>query len=372
MRILYDGAVYEFAPNAGVSRYFFNIISRLPSEYYPIITSYTDRLVFNYPKHPQKRLFQVKKFPPFIFSHRLSNNYFKVVKRLNRFDRLSLIHPTYYNLISISFSELKKFNVPIVLTVYDMIHEIFADSMDRDGHCARLKLRAIRAADKIICISESTKRDLLERISLPDDKITVTYLASEITANISYGIEPIPAKPYYLYVGSRSPYKNFDRLLLAFAKVVLVNPELSLCVVGEPFHPDERKMIGELNLDRHIEHYGSIDDRHLAKLYRCSLAFVYPSLYEGFGIPPLEAMSCGTPVVAANSSSIPEVVGEAGILFDPRSSNDLADILLYLADNTSERERLIAQGNERRKQFSWEKTTDETLKVYRSIARSDR
>lgn len=111
-----------------------------------------------------------------------------------------------------------------------------------------------------------------------------------------------------------------------------------------------------------------LSDRHLAKLYRCSLAFVYPSLYEGFGIPPLEAMSCGTPVIASNTSSIPEVVGDAGILFNPESSNDLADILVSLIDNSLECDRLIDKGFQRSKLFNWDLTVTQTLDVYRCVA----
>ena len=124
-----------------------------------------------------------------------------------------------------------------------------------------------------------------------------------------------------------------------------------------------------MKLSGHIEHYEYVCDRHLAKLYRCSVAFVYPSLYEGFGIPPLEAMSCKTPVVAANCSSIPEVVGDAGLLFNPKATGDLADILLLLLDSPKERDRLIAKGHQRAQMFSWDKTVAQTVDVYRSVSK---
>ncbi|NEQ19657.1 MAG: glycosyltransferase family 4 protein [Microcoleus sp. SIO2G3] len=208
----------------------------------------------------------------------------------------------------------------------------------------------------------------LERYSLPEDKITVTYLAGEIDASLSYGSEPVPTQPYYLYVGSRTSYKNFDGLLAAFAKVASVHSEVRLCVVGSPFNQTEQQLIADLKLSDRIEHYGYASDRQLAKLYRCSVAFVYPSLYEGFGIPPLEAMSCGTVAVASNTSSIPEVVGDAGLLFDPKAIGDLADILLFLLDNPIERDRLIEKGYKRAKAFSWDKTALQTLEVYRSVS----
>ena len=182
------------------------------------------------------------------------------------------------------------------------------------------------------------------------------------------GDEQTPTQPYFLYVGSRAKtYKNFETLLLAFAAVVSVNPDILLCIVGSLFNEAEQRQIAELQLTDRIQHYKYASDTHLAKLYRCSVAFVYPSRYEGFGIPPLEAMACGTVVVAANSSSIPEVVGDAGILFDPMSVSDLADILIDLIDSPSQRERLIAKGGERHQLFSWEKTTTKTVTVYHSL-----
>jgi glycosyltransferase involved in cell wall biosynthesis len=249
-----------------------------------------------------------------------------------------------------------------------MIHEIFRNQIDPKGEHTELKRKAIFAAARLICVSENTKKDLLNWYSIPENKIAVIHQAAGIDASLSHGDEPVPSYPYYLYVGSRdASYKNFDTLLLALAKVASINPDIRLCVVGYPFDAIEIRRIAELQLSDCIELYTGTSDSHLAKLYRCSIAFVYPSLYEGFGIPPLEAMSCGTPVVASNCSSIPEVVGEAGLLFDSKSANDLADILLFLLDNSTERDRLIIKGYERAKAFSWEKTVAKTLDVYQSV-----
>ena len=139
-------------------------------------------------------------------------------------------------------------------------------------------------------------------------------------------------------------------------------------MVSRPeFDDEEKKLLVELRIEDRIEQYVEITDEHLAKLYRGSVALVYPSLYEGFGIPPLEAMVCGTPVVVARSSSLPEVVGDAGIYFDPHSADELADILTDLARNDSLRRQLISKGFQRAKMFDWKKTTAETVRVYRSL-----
>lgn len=365
MKIVYDGKIYEIQKSGGINRYFSNLISRLPASFTPIITS-CKTCDINYPRHANLRNFLYKRFGfrPGRVSYWIEKYYFRTATALSFPD---VIHPTYYSLLA--RQEIKNYRLPVVLTVYDMIHEIFDEQLRAyDPEIVEQKQKAVRAAQAIICISENTKKDLLERYSLPESKVTVTYLASEIDASISHGPEPIPLRPYYLYVGGRVSYKNFDRLLAAFARAVSVRPNITLCIVGPPYNQIEKKRIAELGLSDRIEHYGYVSDRHLAKLYRCSVAFVYPSLYEGFGIPPLEAMSCGTPVVASNSSSIPEVVGDAGILFNPTSISDLTDILLMLLDSPAERDRLIAKGYQRAKLFSWERTVSQTVDVYRAVS----
>lgn len=364
MRILYDGKIYEMLANGGVNRYFNNLISRLPERFVPAITTCQSHEV-SYPAHQNLITFSYKRFGfrPGRVSFWIEKYYFRAVTAFNKFD---IIHPTYYS--SLTRQAIEKYRYPIVLTVWDMIHEIFPEQMDPDGQQAEEKRKAILAAQAIICISENTKKDLLERYSLPENKVTVTYLASEIDASFSHGSELVPTQPYYLYVGGRANYKNFKGLLLALAKVISLRQDITLCVIGFPFNDTEAKLIAELQLVNNIKHYGAAGDHHLAKLYRCSVALVYPSLYEGFGIPPLEAMSCGTAVVACNSSSIPEVVGDAALLFEPGATSDLADILLFLLDSSTERDRLIAKGYQRAKKFSWDKTVARTIDVYQSVA----
>lgn len=364
MRILYDGNIYKLytvRSSGGVIRYFYNLISRLPEKSTPHLTT-TQHPKVTYPVHLNLKLWEYKPFRPTLIYRSLEKYYFRAIATFNHFD---IAHPTYYSLLT--QKDFNQYRYPVVLTIYDMVHEIFRDKIDPKGEQVELKRKAISSADRLICISENTKKDLMKWHSVPEEKITVTYLAAGIDSSLAYGDEPIPSRPYYLYVGSRdASYKNFDTLLLAFSNVVSVNPEITLCVVGYPFDQTEIKRITELNLSDRIELYNYASDAHLAKLYRCSVAFVYPSLYEGFGIPPLEAMSCGTPVVASNGSSIPEVIGEAGLLFNPKSVSDLTDILLSLLDSSTERDRLIAKGYERAKVFSWDKTVAQTLEVYQS------
>lgn len=361
MRVLYDGNIYLIQAAGGVNRYFANLISRLPANITPHLTTSQSADV-SYPVHSNLRMHKFKRFRPAGLSYRLEQRYFDYVASAHHFD---VAHPTYYTLLT--RREVKDYRCPVVITVWDMIHELFPAELDPTGQQADEKRRAVMAADAVICISENTRNDLLERYSLPEDKVRVTHLASDLDASLSHGPEPVPDRPYFLYIGRRYGYKNFDGLLKAFAKARSARPEIALCVVGAPFSETEHILLEDLKIADGIDHYGAVGDVHLAKLYRCSVAFVYPSLYEGFGIPPLEAMSCGTAVIASNSSSLPEVVGDGGILFDPTSVNDLADLLLLMHDDESARAGLIAKGYERAKVFSWDQTTAQTVEIYRSL-----
>jgi glycosyltransferase involved in cell wall biosynthesis len=362
MRILYDGQIYAQQTAGGINRYFANIIRKLPHDFSPTLTTAAFRST-NFPSHPNLKTFFYPRhgFKPGRVSFWLEKYFFRVV---NSFD-YDIIHPTYYWLLA--RHDMSQCRDPVVITVHDMIHEIFSDQIDPDHQQAIEKKKAILSAQSIICVSENTKHDLLERYQIPDENITVIYHASEIDITMSFGNEVVPSRPYYLYVGGRYSYKNFDHLLLVLAKVVSKVPELILCVVGAPFNQAEQKLITELKLSDHIQHYSYPSDQHLAKLYRCSVAFVYPSLYEGFGIPLLEAMSCGTVSIASDTSSIPEVVGEAGLYFDPHNVNDLVDLMLFVLENSAERECLIQKGFDRAKCFSWDKTASQTIEVYQKL-----
>ena len=365
MKILYDGWIFDRQAAGGINRYFANIIDGLPADCLPSITTRTLPAV-NWPSNPQLKVLRPKQFRPHRVARKLSQAYFD---RIVGSDKYDILHPSYY--ATFSTKDWQSYPCPIVLTVYDMTHERFADTIDTDGRLGEEKRRAVNAADSILCISQSTKRDLIEYCAVPESKIIVTYLAAELNADLSHGPENVPARPYLLYVGSRASYKNFDGLLVALSHIATAGDEIALCVVGPPFDAGENQRIADLGLAGCIEHYGYANDAQLAKLYRCSLAFVYPSLYEGFGIPPLEAMQCGTPVVACNSSSIPEVVGDAGLLFEPDQPEELTDILRAVVDGSIARDQLIEKGHRQARKFSWKQTVDQTVEVYRALSRSN-
>lgn len=363
MDILYDGWIFNLQAAGGINRYFANIIDGLPEDCFPSIT--TSRIpVVNWPSNPKLKVLRPPKFRPRRLARKLERPYFNWVSGSGKYE---VFHPSYYS--TLATKDWKSYHAPIVLTVYDMIHERFADTLDANGNLRAEKHRAIVAAQAILCISQSTKRDLIEYYDVSESKITVTYLAAELNADVSHGPETVPARPYLLYVGSRASYKNFDGLLESLARAATARDEIALCIVGPPLNARENQKIADLGLTNRIEHLGYADDAQLAKLYRCSLAFVYPSLYEGFGIPPLEAMQCGTPVVACNTSSIPEVVGDAGMLFAPDKPDELTGILRALINGSTPRDALIQKGYRQAQQFSWGKTVNQTVEVYRALLR---
>jgi glycosyltransferase involved in cell wall biosynthesis len=260
--------------------------------------------------------------------------------------------------------------VPRVLTVYDMIHERFRENFSSSDPVAANKRAAILRADHIFCISENTRRDLLDAYPIPGQRITVTYLAADDlpAAEIAAPGHGSDA-PFLLYVGSRRGYKNFAGLLRAYASSSwLKNNFRMVCFGGGDFSFEERSVFGSLGLNHdHVLHLSGGDDR-LSRVYRDAAIFIYPSLYEGFGIPLLEAMSLGCPIACSRTSSIPEVAGAAGEYFDPVDVESIQQAIEHVLQSSGRRNELIAIGHRQRQQFSWGRCAEGTLQGYRTVA----
>jgi glycosyltransferase involved in cell wall biosynthesis len=279
---------------------------------------------------------------------------------------VDLAHPTYYYLLS--RRRLANYRCPAVITVHDMISEIYPPGTRAGEIETEKKRRAVADAARVICVSENTKRDLMGIFGTPEEKIRVIYEASELEVSMAGGDEPQTRRSYFLYVGGHEAlYKNFSRFLRSFARVVSSHPDVALCVAGPPLTNAELATIESLNLSRNIVQASAITDSRLATLYHHSIALVYPSLYEGFGIPPLEAMACETAVIASNRSSIPEVVGDAGLLVDPECEEELAAAMISMIENRDLRQEFICRGRDRRRHFSWDKMAAEIYDIYRDV-----
>jgi glycosyltransferase involved in cell wall biosynthesis len=235
----------------------------------------------------------------------------------------------------------------------------------------RPKKAAAQRADHVICISESTRRDVIEYCGVSPEKTSVIYLGVDlefIQGSERTALRVGSPRPFLLFVGARSGYKNFDRFLRAFAKSTKLKSELDIvCFGGGPLCSDELRSIIDLGLrPGQIIHRGG-SDALLAQLYGEAEALVYPSLYEGFGIPTIEAMAVGCPVIASNTSSLPEVVGNAGEYFDPTDEDAIKHAIERITGSPTKREELIALGLQQHLKFNWDKCARETCEIYRKL-----
>lgn len=267
---------------------------------------------------------------------------------------------------------------PTVVTIHDVAYLHYPEEfLKRDLYQLRNWTRySINQASRIIAVSKTTKKDVMTFYKVPEKKVEVVYngFEKEIDdSQIPSGIEEIDNKikpPYLLYVGTIQPRKNITALIRAFSQLSKEHPELHLVITGKRGWLFDQifKEARDLYLDNKIIFTGYVSDEELVYLYQKAFCFVLPSYYEGFGIPVLEAMSFGCPVIASFSSSLPEVGGEAALYFDPADYKDLADKVKLLYDDKSLAKELIRKGRERIKQFSWNTCAKETLEILKNVA----
>lgn len=364
MRILYDGSLYKLQRFGGVNRYFEALINHLPQDCQPIVTTVdpATEQTFN---QCHLSIYYYHRFGlrPNRISQMLEPVYFNWAEWHSQAD---LLHPTFY--FTLSRRSWRDYRKPIVVTVYDLIHEIFSDQLADSDDLIKVKSVLLDAASAIICISENTKQDLLTYFPKVAHKpIYVTPLATHLRIEDFTTLSRSIDDPYFLYVGGRWVYKNVDVLWQAIAQLRRQYPEIRLKMVGQPLTREEGARLQRLGIRDQVEVVTVHDDATLVALYHHSLALVYPSRYEGFGLPPLEAMACGTVAIAANTSSLPEVVGEAGRLFDPDSCEDLVTQMRWVLENPQARQALIQAGFQQAQRFSWQRMAEQTVAVYRSL-----
>jgi glycosyltransferase involved in cell wall biosynthesis len=258
----------------------------------------------------------------------------------------------------------------VVVTAHDFIYFIYPKLTSDAEPVIRDQTEAIRRADHVICISKATQNDLLERFPEKQGKSSVIYHGSSFEIQPPLAEEAIFENPCFLFVGGRGGYKNFMFLLRAFAKASGSNPRIRLRIAGAPLNSEERWQIHLLGISDKVEEVAYPDEQQLKSLYRSSVALVYPSLHEGFGFPPLEAMACRTLAITSNATSLPEVVGDGGIMLDPRREEDWTECLLTTAKGGRERDPMIERGLERVRKFSWKSTVAQHLEIYRRLGRS--
>jgi glycosyltransferase involved in cell wall biosynthesis len=368
MKILYDHQIFTLQEFGGISRSFYELLKRglkddsLEME---VALKYSNNAYLNKSTYPGIHSFfpGTKLRGRYRFINWANTAVSKKAVKKGDFD---IFHPTYYGA---EFLKDIPANKPFTITFLDTIHERLShkfEGLGADKEIYNNKKVLLERASRVITISESTKKDIVEIFGVDARKIEVIYLGSSFDISFANNDRLIDA-PYILFVGNRSMYKNFTFFLEAIAPVLADNNELLLvCAGGRPFTEEEITQIKELNLLEQVI-YKNVDDRILANLYRYAVAFAFPSLYEGFGIPVLEALACGCPCLLSNNSSLPEVAGDAALYFDPSDADSIAASLNKMLGSQELRTELVTKGLEREKLFSWDKNYAETVKFYRSL-----
>lgn len=364
MRVLYDSQAFDLQQVGGVSRYFAELIGALRSRK---LVSARPSFFFTENLHLQeKRIFGVWSIPKryewkykTYYKHRLNRLTTELALALNLGD---LLHMTFYDI-----ALLEQARCPFVVTVYDMIPQILPQFFADPASIHPNKLELCQKANAAICISENTKKDLVRLYQLDPAKVFVTHLG--INPNWATNRQEVPGLPgsFLLYVGMRRAYKNFKLAALSLSRLSSHYPDLHLvCVGGGGFTQEEMELLRSLSLcDR--AHQLTLRDAQLAYCYSKAVAFIFPSLYEGFGLPILESFLCGCPAVLADRSCFPEVADDAAEYFDPDSVDSLNCALEAILRDHGHRSKLIERGFNRVRDYTWIDTAKRTVDVYRNV-----
>ncbi len=363
--VVYDYQAFLLQEYGGISRYFYELATRISNKDGFAAKIIAPAHINHYLRGVSDSLLVGQPIPSFYQTQRFRTAINRGLSRLAlRQWQPDLVHETYYSPRRLAPPRSK-----LVVTVHDMIHEKFKATFLANDPTSAYKAKTVARADHIICVSENTRRDLLEWFDVDPANVSVTYLGCSLQPVVPVAIDaPKPPRPYLLYIGYRPFYKNFGGFLIAYAMSKTLRRDFDvICFGGSPFSTAELKQFSTYGLTstqiRHVQG----DDTVLANLYTNAAVFVYPSLYEGFGIPPLEAMICKCPVACSDRSSIPEVVGDAAELFDPSDPESIVSALERVVYSRDRAQTLVQRGVERVKQFTWENCVEQTCAIYNSL-----
>lgn len=356
MKVLFDHQIFAQQRYGGVSKYFAEVIRRMPAGSWKISNAFSDNHYLEEFGLARTHPFPIKRdFPG---KGRILNYLGMPVSIVdivrNDFD---VFHQTNFHYYSDTF--LRK---PMVTTYHDVN---FLTGLNRNERMIRLQTRSLRRADHVVAVSENTRKDLLEYFSFVDPA-KVTVIHHGIDAPYYATAERVCEYPYILFVGMRHMFKNFRRFAEAFALMAPKYPGLKVVCTRYGFSAEEREFFRKLGIEERMEVVEAPEET-LNRLYRDAEMFVFPSLYEGFGMPILEAMVNGCPVALADASCFPEIAGDAGAYFEPESIDSIAATMSRILDDTAYRDSLVALGRERSSHFSWQRTADAHMAVYQSL-----
>jgi len=363
MRIGIDARLVTFSGIGTYSRSLLQSFAALDKENEYVLFCY-QKDAYLMPKQANFSLVFVK--DP-VFSLFAPKDLTKKIKQAN----LSLYHALHY----VTPGEI---NCPLVVTIHDLIPLVCPPTLPsflKRYFYKMANIKAVTVAKAVIAVSEATKKDVVSVLKVPPDKVYVIYeaVAPEFVA-AEKSKKNVLAKydlnfPYLLNVGNAKPHKNWVSLIKAFALFVKAKPDYKLVLVGpsDKRFWQPKKLVSQLGLKNSVFFIDYVPSLDLPQLYKGAAAFIFPSLYEGFGLPPLEAMASSVPVVASNRSAVKEVLDEAALLVDPINIEELADAMKAVITNETLKNSLIEKGKQRLTKFSWQKTAQETLKVYKQV-----
>lgn len=357
MRIIFDHQIFSSQQYGGVSKYFAEVIHRLPKDSWEV-TAWLSNNEYSRNYH----LFNHTSFLPnhmFRGKGRIMASMGKLYSlyklRISDFD---VVHQT--NFDTYLFHSIK--NKPMVTTYHDVN---FLTDRGYNSRMIRLQKKSLERADAVIAISEHTKKDMLQYFDISSSKITVIHHGIDFP-NISIIQERIIEKPYILYVGLRHGFKNFTKFIEAFSIIAHKYQDIQVVCTRIPFNNTELECFKRYGIIDRMK-YVIADEITLNKLYQDAVCFVFPSIYEGFGMPILEAMINNCPAVISNTSCFPEIASDAALYFNPNDIEDMAHKIDMMLHSESLRQEFIIKGMARAKLFSWQKTANEHMKVYQSL-----
>jgi glycosyltransferase involved in cell wall biosynthesis len=360
---------------AGISRYTLNLARHLLSLYGNeyIKVAVREDLQHLFQGCNDDGLIVFRNIAPLNKSRRIAEG----IKALSNIKTFSLVHNPHYKvplLLPLLFMK------PAVVTLHDIAFFRHPDIYRFRQRTKRkiLTLLSVKKARRIICVSDFTKQEAIRLLGADNEKIRVIHSGLDWesfkrSAKNNHGVQSLTElnikKPYLLCVGTSNPKKNLTKVLEAFHKMKLGGLKHKLVIVGKKGRVTESiySEAKRLGLDEEVIFTGFVSDDALLVLYKNADVFIYIGFYEGFGFPPLEAMACGTPVVVSNTSSLPEIVGDAGVYVDPYSIEDMASGIYKILQSSNLRNYLVQKGFQRVRLYSWESTAKKTVEVYEEV-----
>ena len=360
-KILYDNQMFTFQRFGGVTRYFADLMYNLPGGEFvsEVPMKYCENhYVTETYGHKHERMTFPKNYRIRRRIYSLVND--RIAKYALKHNDYDIFHPTYFN--PYFLNTLRKRQKPFVLTVHDMTFERYPQDVLIYDRTIPNKKHLIAEADHIIAVSENTKRDIVEILGTDPSKISVVHHGYR---NVT---EPAPQLfgKYVLYVGERKGYKNFLPWLSAILPILKLDTDLKVVCTGTPFSISELKLFSQWGVSDSLVHI-SANDSQMASLYRYALCFVFPSHYEGFGIPILEAFHNNCPVCLSNTSCFPEVADDAAVYFNPNDAQSMHDTLKEVLASSALRNELKKKGALRSNDFTLERMVESTCDVYRKL-----